>query len=188
MGLVAAIPAVLAYNKLSGDINRYGNRLEAFAGEFSAPSCRASSRRSTNGRQARRRRQPSRGHSRRREVAPMAEINVTPMVDVMLVLLIIFMVTAPLLTVGVEVELPKTSAEVMSNPEEPLVVTVRSDNAVFLQETQIGIEEVGPRPQGHYPTSPTRLFTFVATRRQIGTALPKFWRNCRLMVSTRSAS
>ena len=88
---------------------------------------------------------PSRGHSRRRKFAPMADINVTPMVDVMLVLLIIFMVTAPLLTVGVEVELPKTSAEAMSNPEEPLVVTVRSDNAVFLQETQIGIEEVGPR-------------------------------------------
>lgn len=88
---------------------------------------------------------PSRGHSARRKFAPMADINVTPMVDVMLVLLIIFMVTAPLLTVGVEVELPKTSAEAMPNPEEPLVVTVRSDNAIFLQETQIGIEELGPR-------------------------------------------
>ena len=74
-----------------------------------------------------------------------SEINVTPMVDVMLVLLIIFMVTAPLLTVGVEVELPKTSAEAMPNPEEPIVVTVRSDNVVFLQETQIGVEELGPR-------------------------------------------
>jgi len=88
---------------------------------------------------------PSRGRSARRKFSPMADINVTPMVDVMLVLLIIFMVTAPLLTVGVEVELPKTSAEAMSNPEEPLVVTVRSDNAVFLQETQIAIEEVGAR-------------------------------------------
>ncbi|MBL8709335.1 MAG: biopolymer transporter ExbD [Rhodospirillaceae bacterium] len=88
---------------------------------------------------------PSRGHSARRKFAPMSDINVTPMVDVMLVLLIIFMVTAPLLTVGVEVELPKTSAEAMPNPEEPLVVTVRSDNVVFLQETQIGIEELGPR-------------------------------------------
>jgi biopolymer transport protein TolR len=88
---------------------------------------------------------PSRGRSARRKFSPMADINVTPMVDVMLVLLIIFMVTAPLLTVGVEVELPKTSAEAMPNPEEPLVVTVRSDNVVFLQETQIGIEELGPR-------------------------------------------
>ncbi|WP_374370805.1 ExbD/TolR family protein [Dongia sp.] len=88
---------------------------------------------------------PSRGRSARRKFSPMADINVTPMVDVMLVLLIIFMVTAPLLTVGVEVELPKTSAEAMPNPEEPLVVTVRSDNVVFLQETQIAIEELGPR-------------------------------------------
>lgn len=88
---------------------------------------------------------PSRGRSARRKFSPMADINVTPMVDVMLVLLIIFMVTAPLLTVGVEVELPKTSAEAMPNPEEPLVVTVRSDNVVFLQETQIAVEELGPR-------------------------------------------
>ena len=88
---------------------------------------------------------PSRGHSARRKFAPMADINVTPMVDVMLVLLIIFMVTAPLLTVGVEVELPKTSAEAMPNPEEPLVVTVRSDNVVFLQETQIAVAELGAR-------------------------------------------
>jgi len=88
---------------------------------------------------------PSRGRSARRKFTPMADINVTPMVDVMLVLLIIFMVTAPLLTVGVEVELPKTSAEAMPNPEEPLVVTVRSDNVVFLQETQIAVEELGPR-------------------------------------------
>jgi biopolymer transport protein TolR len=55
------------------------------------------------------------------------------------------MVTAPLLTVGVEVELPKTSAEAMANPDEPLVVTVRSDNVIFLQETQIAIDEVGAR-------------------------------------------
>ena len=88
---------------------------------------------------------PSRGRAARRKYSPMADINVTPMVDVMLVLLIIFMVTAPLLTVGVEVELPKTTAEAMSNPDEPLVVTIRSDNAVFLQETQIGLVEVGPR-------------------------------------------
>jgi biopolymer transport protein TolR len=88
---------------------------------------------------------PSRGRAARRKFTPMSEINVTPMVDVMLVLLIIFMVTAPLLTVGVEVELPKTSAEAMPNPEEPLVVTVRSDNVVFLQETQIAVEELGPR-------------------------------------------
>jgi biopolymer transport protein TolR len=80
--------------------------------------------------QAQRRR---RGRSRTR---PMAEINVTPFVDVMLVLLIIFMVAAPLLTVGVPVELPKTAAAALpGDPEEPLTVTILADGSVQIQTT-----------------------------------------------------
>ena len=67
----------------------------------------------------------------------MAEINVTPFVDVMLVLLIVFMVTAPLLTVGVPVDLPKTRAPALGQDREPLSITVRKDGTVFLQKEQI---------------------------------------------------
>src|SRR5207344_1606336 len=73
-------------------------------------------------------------HARRR---PMAEINVTPFVDVMLVLLIVFMVTAPLLTVGVPVDLPKTKAPALGQEREPLSITVRRDGAIFLQKEQV---------------------------------------------------
>ena len=75
-------------------------------------------------------------HSRRHQ-APMSEINVTPMVDVMLVLLIIFMVAAPLLTVGVPVNLPKTGAKPLTGDNEPLAITVKADGKVFLQDTAI---------------------------------------------------
>jgi biopolymer transport protein TolR len=84
-------------------------------------------------------------YSRRRSYAPMSDINVTPMVDVMLVLLIIFMVTAPLLTVGVPVDLPKTQAEVLSDPDEPLVITVNAQGQLFLQETPVEVEGLAPR-------------------------------------------
>jgi len=74
---------------------------------------------------------------RRRRSRPMAEINVTPFVDVMLVLLIIFMVAAPLLTVGVPVELPKTAAKALaSDQEEPLTVTITAEGIVMIQKTQ----------------------------------------------------
>jgi biopolymer transport protein TolR len=86
-----------------------------------------------------------RGYAARRKYTPMSEINVTPMVDVMLVLLVIFMVTAPLLTVGVPVELPKTKAAAMTNQEEPLVVSVKKDGSIFLQDTAIDIDSLGPR-------------------------------------------
>ncbi len=72
----------------------------------------------------------------------MSEINVTPFVDVMLVLLIIFMVAAPLLTVGVPVELPKTSANELQGDKEPLTITVNNDGKVFLQETEIDVNEI----------------------------------------------
>ena len=72
-----------------------------------------------------------------RSYRPMAEINVTPMVDVMLVLLIVFMVAAPLLTVGVPVDLPKTKAEAIKGQDEPLSITVDAKGRVFLQENEI---------------------------------------------------
>lgn len=80
----------------------------------------------------------------------MSEINVTPFVDVMLVLLIIFMVAAPLLTVGVPVELPKTAANALpaEDEEEPLTVTVTADGRIMIQTTDVSPEELIPRLQG----------------------------------------
>ena len=72
----------------------------------------------------------------------MAEINVTPFVDVMLVLLIVFMVTAPLLTVGVPVDLPKTKAQALGQDREPLSVTVASDGQIYLQNTPIAEDDL----------------------------------------------
>jgi len=90
---------------------------------------------------------------RRRRVrggaAPMAEINVTPFVDVMLVLLIIFMVSAPLLTVGVPVELPETAANALpSEAEEPLTVTVTAEGQVLIQTTEVPRNELLGRLRG----------------------------------------
>ena len=87
----------------------------------------------------------SKGRGHRRKFRPVAEINVTPMVDVMLVLLIIFMVTAPLLTVGIPVNLPQTKAEPLSNPDEPIVITISDKGAIYLQETTIADEALVPR-------------------------------------------
>lgn len=85
-----------------------------------------------------------RGRGRFRR-APMAEINVTPMVDVMLVLLIVFMVAAPLLTVGVPVELPKTQAAALSGDNEPLTISIDGKGQIFLQETTVNADELVPR-------------------------------------------
>lgn len=83
---------------------------------------------------------------RRTRSQPMAEINVTPFVDVMLVLLIIFMVAAPLLTVGVPVELPKTAANPLpGEQEEPLTVTVTADGRVLIQTTETALEDLVPK-------------------------------------------
>jgi biopolymer transport protein TolR len=87
----------------------------------------------------------ARGYAARRKHQPMADINVTPMVDVMLVLLVIFMVTAPLLTVGVPVDLPKTKAAAMNNDDKPLVVSVKKDGSLYLQDTAIELDSLGPR-------------------------------------------
>ncbi len=86
----------------------------------------------------------ARGGRRARRRA-MAEINVTPFVDVMLVLLIVFMVTAPLLTVGVPVDLPKTRAQTLGQNSEPLTVTVKRDNGIYLQNTPVGDDELVER-------------------------------------------
>jgi len=99
----------------------------------------------------------ARGH--RRKFRPVAEINVTPMVDVMLVLLIIFMVTAPLLTVGIPVNLPQTKAEPLSNPDEPIVVTINDKGAVYLQETTIADDALVARLQAITENRPdTKIF------------------------------
>ncbi len=82
------------------------------------------------------------GHRRRRRHGVMSEINVTPMVDVMLVLLIIFMVSAPLLTVGVPIDLPQSQAKSMDQDQKPVTVSVNDKGQVFLQETEIPIGEL----------------------------------------------
>jgi biopolymer transport protein TolR len=98
---------------------------------------------------------------------PMAEINVTPMVDVMLVLLIIFMVAAPLMTVGVPVDLPKTQASALNQNNEPITITVDPEGKIFLQETEVPLEGLvaqlqaiaGEQAQGAAPgAEPRRIF------------------------------
>ena len=76
---------------------------------------------------------------------PISEINVTPFVDVMLVLLIIFMVTAPLLTVGVQVDLPESNADSLQADNEPLELTISKDGSIYIQETEINIKELIPK-------------------------------------------
>ena len=80
-----------------------------------------------------------------RAYAPMSQINVTPFVDVMLVLLVVFMVTAPLLSVGVLIDLPKTQAPVLEGQDEPLEVTVDSSGQVYVQELEVEMAQLVPR-------------------------------------------
>ena len=85
------------------------------------------------------------GRRRHRRRPAMAEINVTPMVDVMLVLLIIFMVSAPLLTVGVPLDLAQTKAKTLDLDKEPLTVSVNAKGQIYLQNTEIAVEELVPK-------------------------------------------
>jgi biopolymer transport protein TolR len=78
---------------------------------------------------------------------PMADINVTPLVDVMLVLLVVFMVTAPLLTVGVPVNLPQTAAPPISEPKEPLVISVNREGTIYLQQASVPLDSLVARLQ-----------------------------------------
>ncbi len=85
------------------------------------------------------------GGRRRGSYKPLSEINVTPFVDVMLVLLIVFMITAPLLTVGVPVDLPKVKAKSIAEAVEPLVITVDAEGAIFIQDTEVELKNLVPR-------------------------------------------
>ena len=94
------------------------------------------------------------GRFRRRRYTPIADINVTPLVDVMLVLLIIFMITAPLLQVGVPVDLPKTSAQQVGGKDEPLVVSVNSKDEVFLGETRYELKDLSDKLKAVHEEKP----------------------------------
>ncbi len=88
------------------------------------------------------------GRGRRRaRHKPMSEINVTPFVDVMLVLLIVFMIAAPLLTVGVPIDLPETRAKPIEGDTEPITISVAADGRVYIQDTEIAADEVVPKLQ-----------------------------------------
>ena len=82
---------------------------------------------------------------KKKRYTQMSEINVTPFVDVMLVLLIVFMVTAPLLTVGIPVDLPKIKANALTDQKDPLEITIKLDGKVYLGESEVEVENLIPR-------------------------------------------
>jgi biopolymer transport protein TolR len=87
----------------------------------------------------------SRSGRRRQRARPMSDINVTPFVDVMLVLLIVFMVTAPLLSAGVPVDLPEAQAKPLALEKEPISITVNTDGKIFVKEAEVAIDDLVPR-------------------------------------------
>ena len=148
IGLFAAIPALIAYNKLSGDVAKSQARMESFADEFSAILSRQIDQHagSATERRLRRRiewecRYPRRQRRRRRRGVPryraMADINMTPFIDVMLVLLIIFMVAAPLLSSGVPIDLPSTKAGELNIDKKPIAVSIDDHGDVYLMDQKI---------------------------------------------------
>jgi biopolymer transport protein ExbD len=88
---------------------------------------------------------PPSGEAGEDRYSPLAEINVTPMVDVMLVLLVIFMVTAPLLSVGVPLDLPKSRAAALTEPKKPVVISLNRDGEIFLGEERVAPEDLEAR-------------------------------------------
>jgi len=90
---------------------------------------------------------------------PMSAINVTPFVDVMLVLLVVFMVAAPLLTVGVPVDLPQTQAPPITEPKEPLVITINAEGHIYIQDTDIPSESLIPRLTAITGSNPDALLS-----------------------------
>jgi biopolymer transport protein TolR len=100
---------------------------------------------------------PPSGETGEDRYAPLAEINVTPMVDVMLVLLVIFMVTAPLLTVGVPIDLPKTSAAQVTQPQEPIVVSINRDDQAFIGDEPVAAGALKQRLGSLAAADPTRI-------------------------------
>src|ERR1700761_3883757 len=97
-----------------------------------------------------------RGRRRGRSRRALSEINVTPLVDVMLVLLIIFMISAPLLTAGVPLQLPKTEAGAIDNQNQPLTVSIREDGSIFLDNTQTPFAALAPRMQARAASGPAK--------------------------------
>ena len=89
--------------------------------------------------------------------APLAEINVTPMVDVMLVLLVIFMVTAPLLSVGVPLDLPKSRAAALTEPKKPVVISLNREAEVFIGDEHVDADQLDSRLAALAAEDPTRL-------------------------------
>ena len=100
---------------------------------------------------------PPSGESGEDRYAPLAEINVTPMVDVMLVLLVIFMVAAPLLTVGVPIDLPKTSAAQVTEPQQPLVVSMNQAGETFIGDNAVGGDDLKAQLAALAAADPTRI-------------------------------
>lgn len=86
-----------------------------------------------------------RNSRRRTSTGTMSDINVTPLVDVMLVLLIVFMVAAPLMTTGVPIELPKTQAKQLNTPSEPITISVQSDRKVFIDKSEISLSDLAAK-------------------------------------------
>lgn len=96
--------------------------------------------------------------SRRAKARPMSEINVTPMVDVMLVLLIVFMVAAPLLTVGVPIELPKTAAKSLNTEQKPVTVSVTPDGQIYVDNQSVTLEQLVPTLDGLGAGADARIY------------------------------
>ena len=100
---------------------------------------------------------PPSGEAGEDRYAPLAEINVTPMVDVMLVLLVIFMVTAPLLTVGVPLDLPKSRATMLTEPKKPVIISLNRDGEVFIGDERVDADQLEPRLAAFAAEDPTRI-------------------------------
>ena len=98
---------------------------------------------------------------------PMSEINVTPLVDVMLVLLVVFMVTAPLLTVGVPVDLPQTQAPPINEPKEPTVITVNKEGEIYIQDSTVPIDSLVAKLQAITGSNPDAVL-YVRGDKDIG--------------------
>ena len=113
--------------------------------------------------------------SERRSRNVMSEINVTPFVDVMLVLLIVFMVTAPMLTVGVPVNLPESEADSLPDDREPLTVSINSKGEVFVQDTKVAFNELVAKLLAISKTERTLEFMQEETKTLITVGLWKLW-------------
>jgi biopolymer transport protein ExbD len=100
---------------------------------------------------------PPTGEAGEERYAPVAEINVTPMVDVMLVLLVIFMVTAPLLAVGVPLDLPKSRATTLTEPKKPVIISLNREGAVFIGNERVAADDLEQRLVMLATDDPTRI-------------------------------